>query len=773
MIAENWGGSYGGGVECFSASPTFVNCIITGNSAHVGGGVEGFGDCAAEFLNCTISGNSGGIEGINCSSVSVTVVNCIISALRDEAVWFSNSAGSSFERCCIVRQGGDALGFNHPSDGPPGIGRLVTTNANGDSCDIYGNIYLGPFFVDPIAGDFHLGDWSPCIGAGQAGGPDEDIEGHPRPNPPGSLPDIGAYENTLAAPVPYQGLSGSLSGVLGPGIYRVGGSISVNSGATLRILPGTTFLFGGPFSFEIRGTLLAEGTQNDSILFTTDGPLPEPWRGLRFSGSGGLGTFSYCVFEYGYAAGGDSGDHGGAVYCDRASLSFNHCSFRYNTATALGGAIHCESASIPFLNCTFQANSADIGGAVYCDDSSPTFTDCSFLGNTVWSVNSDGGGVACYASSPVFTGCLLDGNYSRSDGGGVYCCERSSPTFTNCTLTDNHADGYGGAIYCRIYSSPSFSSCIISGNSANIGGGLYCFGYSSPTLTLCTVNGNSADWGGALYCWVSSSPTFAHSTLSRNSGYDGGGVYCEGSSPAFTNCTINNNTVSNNGGAVYCLNSQPTFNTTTIAFSQGEGIYFRGGGAGSRIYHCDFFGNSNGNFVFHNGDSSQGPPNIGQLDTMNANGDSCDSYHNIFLDPEFLSADDFHLQANSPCIDAGDPSLPLDPDTTIADIGAFYFDQSAVEPSAILLPTTFALHPNWPNPFNSSTMIRYDVPRTGEVRLTIFNLLGQRVATLLDQRRLAGTYTVTWDASNLPSGLYFCRMEAAGFAQTRKMLLVK
>jgi hypothetical protein len=90
-----------------------------------------------------------------------------------------------------------------------------------------------------------------------------------------------------------------------------------------------------------------------------------------------------------------------------------------------------------------------------------------------------------------------------------------------------------------------------------------------------------------------------------------------------------------------------------------------------------------------------------------------------------------------------------------------------------LLPTTFALHPNWPNPFNSSTMIRYDVPRTGEVRLTIFNLLGQRVATLLDQRRLAGTYTVTWDASNLPSGLYFCRMEAAGFAQTRKMLLVK
>jgi hypothetical protein len=70
-------------------------------------------------------------------------------------------------------------------------------------------------------------------------------------------------------------------------------------------------------------------------------------------------------------------------------------------------------------------------------------------------------------------------------------------------------------------------------------------------------------------------------------------------------------------------------------------------------------------------------------------------------------------------------------------------------------------------------MIRYDVPQAGKVSVTIFNLLGQRVATLFDGRQLAGSYTISWEAANLPSGVYLCRMEAAGFAQTRKMLLVK
>jgi hypothetical protein len=104
---------------------------------------------------------------------------------------------------------------------------------------------------------------------------------------------------------------------------------------------------------------------------------------------------------------------------------------------------------------------------------------------------------------------------------------------------------------------------------------------------------------------------------------------------------------------------------------------------------------------------------------------------------------------------------------------SFHIQSSGISSEELLLPTQFALHSNYPNPFNSSTMIRYDVPQAGKVSLTIYNLLGQTVATLFDGRQLPGSHTISWNASNLPSGLYFCRMEAARFAQTRKMLLVK
>lgn len=97
----------------------------------------------------------------------------------------------------------------------------------------------------------------------------------------------------------------------------------------------------------------------------------------------------------------------------------------------------------------------------------------------------------------------------------------------------------------------------------------------------------------------------------------------------------------------------------------------------------------------------------------------------------------------------------------------------AAEPLDALLPAEHALYPNWPNPFNPTTTIRYDVKQTGNVRLTIFNLLGQEVSRLIDSQHLAGTYTVSWNATDLPSGIYFYQMQTADFVQTRKMALVK
>jgi uncharacterized delta-60 repeat protein len=95
------------------------------------------------------------------------------------------------------------------------------------------------------------------------------------------------------------------------------------------------------------------------------------------------------------------------------------------------------------------------------------------------------------------------------------------------------------------------------------------------------------------------------------------------------------------------------------------------------------------------------------------------------------------------------------------------------ELNASVLPSEYTLHSNYPNPFNSVTTIRYDVPRTAPIQLTIFNLLGQEVITLVDKKQLAGTYAISWNAADLPSGIYLCRMKTPEFTQTRKLVLVK
>ena len=89
------------------------------------------------------------------------------------------------------------------------------------------------------------------------------------------------------------------------------------------------------------------------------------------------------------------------------------------------------------------------------------------------------------------------------------------------------------------------------------------------------------------------------------------------------------------------------------------------------------------------------------------------------------------------------------------------------------LPHADMLSPNYPNPFNPSTTIGYSLSRTAVVSLRIFNTLGQLVATLVDGRKEAGYYQVQWSPSNIPSGIYFYRLQAGEFVQTKKMILLR
>jgi hypothetical protein len=89
------------------------------------------------------------------------------------------------------------------------------------------------------------------------------------------------------------------------------------------------------------------------------------------------------------------------------------------------------------------------------------------------------------------------------------------------------------------------------------------------------------------------------------------------------------------------------------------------------------------------------------------------------------------------------------------------------------LPFRFCLWQNYPNPFNPATTIAYNLPENCLVRLEIYNLLGQRVATLADGWQGAGQRAVRWEAGDLTSGIHICRFTAGDFTQTRKMSLLK
>ena len=89
------------------------------------------------------------------------------------------------------------------------------------------------------------------------------------------------------------------------------------------------------------------------------------------------------------------------------------------------------------------------------------------------------------------------------------------------------------------------------------------------------------------------------------------------------------------------------------------------------------------------------------------------------------------------------------------------------------LPAAYQLRQNYPNPFNPSTTIGYELPKSSIVKLSVFDVLGREVSALVNERREAGVHEVKFDGSGISSGVYFYRIEAGGFVQTRKLLLLR
>jgi hypothetical protein len=266
-----------------------------------------------------------------------------------------------------------------------------------------------------------------------------------------------------------------------------------------------------------------------------------------------------------------------------------------------------------------------------------------------------------------------------------------------------------------------------------------------------------------------------------NAEEDGGGIFCYSSNPTLSYLLIYDNYAALYGGGVFLWDSSPIFSNVVISNNEAAGGISNDPNVGSGIYSG---GNSNpvitNTIIWGNLPESDAIDGIATVSYSNIQG-GWEGEGNIDTNPLFCNPDsgDYTLAENSPCIDAGDPSSPLDSDGTIADMGAFGVGCSAI--LAIeeeFIPMEFALHQNYPNPFNPLTTLRYDLSEQSLVNIIIYDMLGREVKTLVNTTQDAGFKSVIWNATNdygkpVSAGVYLYQIQAGEFVQTNKMVLLK
>jgi len=221
-------------------------------------------------------------------------------------------------------------------------------------------------------------------------------------------------------------------------------------------------------------------------------------------------------------------------------------------------------------------------------------------------------------------------------------------------------------------------------------------------------------------------------------------------------------------GAVY-FNSLGTSASGGIVAVEGDS---------SKVYNCSFYDNEDGNYF-----TKETNNYLFAISTIN---------ENINLDPK-LNLNEYTLSETSPCIDRGQIdttglNLPafdinnfariLDGDqngSSIIDIGACEYDYlTSIEVSEFdAAADKFQISQNYPNPFNPLTKIKYSILKKSHVTLKVFDVLGSEVHTLISMEQPKGSYKVEFDGSDLASGIYFYRIQADNFIDTKKMMLMK
>ncbi len=423
----------------------------------------------------------------------------------------------------------------------------------------------------------------------------------------------------------------------------------------------------------------------------------------------------------------------------------------FNYSVVVGGAILIFESSPVVENCIITDSDArDFGGGLFLYRSAASINDCFITGNSSgFEAFGDGAGVCCLGGEPTISGCQITENVTFY-GGGVYCSE-SGAVFRDCHIEENIAHCAGGGAF--VVGGSLFEDCFFRNNSAT-GEGRWIEG----------------SWGGGVY----GDAEVISCEFCRNFAGVGGGIYTQGQSSIsfslfFENYAETVGECNGSGAAVFADSGSVSIFRCDIIENQSEnGGVLQGGEACEEMI-------VNSSIIWGNSES-----NFGGIDPVVTYSDVQGGFEgegNIDADPLFVNPNDgdFHLTANSPCIDAGDPELQEDPDGTRVDMGAFYFDQvneEYVNPSSSSYDYKFVLEVH-PNPFNAHTNLSYSLPIQSPVTIRICDMYGRMIEILVNELHPAGQHSISWNSRNLSSGVYLVRMETAEFNGVLKLTLLR
>ncbi len=743
-IENNHSEDDGGGIACYEASPTIFSCTVSGNQAigtggyPNGGGLYFYSNCNAIVSNCSIWGNLAESDGggINCNTASPTISNCNINDNR------AINAGGGINCCFNSSPLIEFCDISYDtSDWGGGISGWDNSNPIIDNCEI----------------DCNFADWGGGIGFADS-------------EPTFSNCNIRWNSSTGAGGIDLNGVNANLTDC----------EISWNSAAEY----GGGIIFSNGAQGNITNCNISENTSAYGAGIHCDYSTPVITNNDFTSNSASTG--------------------GGAISLSNSSdATIMYNSFTSNNTPAYvdpaGGAIVCGSSNPTISSNVFTSNSASYGGAINCYYySDATIADNIFKDNVGLAFGGGAINLSDNADGTVSGNVFVQNTSSNYGGGGICCYQNSCPLIINNTFTSN-LGAQGGAIYCH-QSSPNLTNCILWGNNSPE---IALYGSSNPSVTFSDVQGGWPGTGNidtdplfvapvngdyhlqSIYgsfhngAWL---PDPNHSpcidagdpaspfTLEPepNGGIVNMGAYGNTEEASLSGYQywpdmiieltyVSGSPVSASGGSltfdIFVDNLEPD----PVDFEAWLAVEYEGGTPTTLLMRTFF--DFQPTWMINRPGMYYPVPQTWAAGNYNFWG-------RVGVEP--LTVWD---ESSFPFVKLGTDYLSgFIPDPV--DGAPNPFDE-IIKTGTREAPSQFVLNNAYPNPFNPSTAISYQLSANSFVNLSVYDISGRLVAELVNGWRNAGVHEVTFDASGLASGMYFYRIEAGDYSSVRKMVLVK